>query len=357
MYGIMRIEKRSRPAVASLQKEANRTADDHARGVDFNHSDIDWSKTDQNVHLVRTENWNKAISARLRAEDLKERKNSIVMLDGLYSASAEWYEGKTQEEIFSYFRDCLDFHIREYCGGDPSLVINAVVHLDETHLHMQVASVPICEDEKGKHLSARIIMGNKADYRKRQDRFYEEVTKKRGLARGEVKDAAHRRRHLAVQDYKAMKLSEEISRKEETLDRLKEETDAAVKEITEDSCSQLKELEQTIRAADPVQDRPGLMLTVTDRKEIKERVRQSKLNSEEIVMQKKDFNRLIRSDAEKDRVIKTMHEQMQRVRDGLKEMISQIQGKTRSWVQKILAQGVRKDPAGEHSRKIENPAR
>jgi hypothetical protein len=52
-------------------------------------------------------------------------------------------------------------------------------------------------------------MGNRADYRKRQDLFYEEVGKPRGLERGEVHDPEHTRKHLTVQEYKKERLEAE----------------------------------------------------------------------------------------------------------------------------------------------------
>lgn len=51
-------------------------------------------------------------------------------------------------------------------GGDKELLVNTVIHLDETTPQMQVASVPITKDLDGKaHLSAKLIMGNKKDYK------------------------------------------------------------------------------------------------------------------------------------------------------------------------------------------------
>ena len=188
-YGIMRIEKRGRGAVYGLQIEANRKPEDKDKR-DFARSDIDWNKTSQNENFVRTENWNQEITRQIKAagvrEVMKGKNASIVLLDGVYTASAEWFDTHSREEAEQYFRDCLQFHVREYCGGDESRLINAVVHWDETTPHMQVASVPLIEDEKGWHLSAKKIMGSQSDYRHRQDLFYEQVSRVRGMDRGEL---------------------------------------------------------------------------------------------------------------------------------------------------------------------------
>ena len=80
-----------------------------------------------------------------------------------------------------------------------------MVHLDETTPHMQVASVPILEDEKGLHLSAKIIMGNRSTYRLRQDRFFEEVGKKYDLERGERRDPTQTKEHTTKREWQIAK--------------------------------------------------------------------------------------------------------------------------------------------------------
>ena len=200
-YGIMRIEKRGRASLYGLQIEANRTLRDHESGRDFDNSDIDWTKTKDNIHIIHTVSWSKEVTRQIKQYGLKERKDSIVLLDALYTASPEWFQTHTKREMLEYFRDCLQFHIREYCGGDKSLLINAVIHLDETTPHMAVASLPIITDEKGPHLSAKIIMGNREDYRLRQDRFYDEVSGKYGMERGEPKRPEEVKSHTAKREW------------------------------------------------------------------------------------------------------------------------------------------------------------
>lgn len=200
-FGIMRIEKRRRAALYGLQIEANRTLSDHESGRDFDNSDIDWSKTKENIHIIHTVNWNKEVTRRIKEAGLKERKDSIVVLDALYTASPEWFETHTRREMLEYFRDCLNFHVREYCGGDKSLLVNAVIHLDEATPHMAVASLPIVTDEKGAHLSAKIIMGNKEDYRIRQDRFYSEVSSRYDMDRGEQRHPEEIKSHTTKREW------------------------------------------------------------------------------------------------------------------------------------------------------------
>lgn len=200
-YGIMRIEKRGRSAIYGLQIEANRTPQDHHQGRDFDNSDIDWTKTKDNIHIIRTVSWNKEITRRIKQLGLKERKDSVVLLDALYTASPEWFATHTRQQMLEYFRDCLHFHVREFCGGDKSLLLNAVIHLDEATPHMAVASLPVVTDEKGAHLSAKIIMGNKEDYRIRQDRFFDEVSSHYDMERGEQKQPGEIKAHTTKRDW------------------------------------------------------------------------------------------------------------------------------------------------------------
>ena len=143
-YCIMRVEKRKRSALYGLQIEANRTAADHERGRDFAASDINWELTPFNLFLVKAENWGKAVTAALEEAKVQERKNSVVVLDGFYGASPEWFLDKTLDEVVDYFKDCLAFHEKAY-----GKVINAVIHFDEATPHLTCQSLPIIDKENG----------------------------------------------------------------------------------------------------------------------------------------------------------------------------------------------------------------
>lgn len=204
-YCIMRVEKRKRPSLYGLQIEANRTTADHENGRDFAASDIQWELTDFNMHLVKSENWNRAVTAALKDAEVQERKNSVVVLEGFYGASPDWFKDKTLDEMVDYFQACLEYHEQTY-----GKVINAVIHFDEKTPHLAVCSPALLQDEHGRtRLSAKDIMGGRSDYRRRQDEFYEQVGKPRGMERGEIHDPAQTREHLSVQEYKNQQLEKE----------------------------------------------------------------------------------------------------------------------------------------------------
>ena len=145
------------------------------------------------------------------------------MLDGLFTASPEFFEGKTTQEIKKYFEDCLDFYVKEYCQGDETRVLNAVIHLDEATPHMQVASIPVYTSESGNRLNAKIIMGNKTDYRKRQDRFFDAVSCKYGLERGEPASAVNDKVHTTKREWQAATQEETIEKNNKVLAEQKKE--------------------------------------------------------------------------------------------------------------------------------------
>ena len=215
-YCIMRVEKRKRAALYGLQIEANRSSADHMKGRDFAASDIQWALTDFNMYLVKSENWNRAVTAALKDAEVQERKNSVVVLEGFYGASPEWFKDKGLDEIVDYFQSCLAFHEKTY-----GKVINAVIHFDEATPHLAVCSPALLTDEQGRtRLSAKDIMGQRADYRRRQDEFYEEVGKPRGMERGEIHDPEETRKHLTVQAYKKKHLELQTDQLKELTQKL-----------------------------------------------------------------------------------------------------------------------------------------
>ena len=204
-YGIHRADKAKAADLTGLEMEANRTEKDRHN---FPKSDIDWERTKYNYHFVKSENWDATIRQIVKDYGITKtiRKDAVMMIDGLYTASPEFFEGKTQEEIKEYFRECLEFHKEHY-----GVVFNAVVHLDEKTPHMAVASVPLVKNEDGSFsLSAKRCMGGRVDYHDRQDEFYIDVSEKHGLERGEVQNPEARREHLDNLDFKLQMREEEI---------------------------------------------------------------------------------------------------------------------------------------------------
>lgn len=264
MFAIHRVEKRKKTAVFGLQIEANRTKTDHEKGRNFDKSDIDWERTKLNQFFkgLHCENWSEGISQELKKAGITKtpKSNAVVLLDGLYTASPEWFEGKSKAEIIDFFKDCLKFHIQHY--GKP---LNAVIHWDEKSPHLAVASVPIIEAEQGAKLCAKEIMGGRADYRARQDQFFEQVAKSRGFERGERSDPKHKKKHLSVQDYKKQQNEAQISAQERVLEKNRAEYQAIQKNLSESRVELDKAQEKLFAIEEKVQVKTSQWKELTKR--------------------------------------------------------------------------------------------
>lgn len=264
MFAIHRVEKRKKSAVFGLQIEANRTVADHEKGRNFDKSDIDWERTKLNQHFkgLHCENWSEGISQELKKAGITKapKSNAVVLLDGLYTASPEWFEGKSKAEIIDFFKDCLKFHIQHY--GIP---LNAVIHWDEKSPHLSAVSVPILESSQGAKLCAKEIMGGRADYRARQDQFFEQVAKSRGFERGERSDPKHKKKHLSVQDYKKQQNEAQISAQERVLEKNRAEYQTIQKNLSESRVELDKAQEKLFAIEEKVQVKTSQWKELTKR--------------------------------------------------------------------------------------------
>ena len=183
-FCIMRNEKvKTMNHCIGLENEHNRASSERELYEERFSPNIDWNKTDENIYLVKKSNWKRIVDNELRKHNIKKRKDSVLLIDSIYTASPEAISGWDRETLENYFKDCLEFHKRHY-----GLIINAVIHLDETTPHLHIDDIPLLQKEDGSwKLSAKEIIGNRAKMSKTQSAFYEEVGKKYGLERGEEK--------------------------------------------------------------------------------------------------------------------------------------------------------------------------
>lgn len=204
MFCIMRTEKRKRTDITGIQKENTRTATEYnnrvSPGMDF-----------LNVNLIQSNDWMQDIQNEINRAGAKARSNSVLALDTIYTASSEFFQGKTNEENDKFFRDCLKFHDSHF-----GHIISAVVHYDETTPHLHVISVPLTQDGR---LSARDVIGNKAKMSKTQDAFFEQVGKSYGLERGIHMDGQEKKKHISAQEHELREIRQKIARGQEERSR------------------------------------------------------------------------------------------------------------------------------------------
>ena len=175
-YGIMRFAKYKGPEIGNIEAHNERTKEKYA-----SNPDVDTSRSKYNFHLVKPPGKYRAESERqIAAAGCRTRKDSIRMIETLFTASPEFFKGKKRAEIRVFFEEALHF-LEQHQSKET--IISAVVHMDEKTPHMHLCFVPLTAD---KRLSAKEIVGNKKKLTQWQDRFWEHMVKKYpDLERGE----------------------------------------------------------------------------------------------------------------------------------------------------------------------------
>lgn len=212
MFCIMRTEKRKKSDLNGIQKENTRTATEYNNQVKPGMDVF-------NVVLKESNNWLQDINNEIKAAGAKTRSNSVLALDTLYTASPNFFQGKTNEQNDNFFKDCLQFHEAHF-----GHVISAVIHYDESTPHMHVISVPLTKDNR---LSARDVIGNKTKMSKMQDTFFEQVGKGYELERGIHMDGQEKRQHISAQEHELREIKQKIARGKEELGAIEHSEETA----------------------------------------------------------------------------------------------------------------------------------
>lgn len=232
MFCVMNIQKRKRSDITGIQREATRTATDYNNRVQPGMDVF-------NVNLIQSNNWMQDIQAEIDRAGAKTRSNSVVALDAIYTASGEFFKGKSNEENDQFFRDCLKFHQRRF-----GHVVSAVIHYDETTPHLHILSVPLTQDGR---LSAREIIGNRGNLSRMQTEFFEQVGKEYGLERGVQMDGQEKKEHISAQEHELREIKQKVTREQERLEAVEhsEETARTRAQEYKQTVAQLqKEIEQ-----------------------------------------------------------------------------------------------------------------
>lgn len=206
MFCVMNIQKRKRNDITGIQKEATRTATDYNNRVQPGMDAL-------NVSLIQSNNWMQDIQNEINRAGAKTRSNSVVALDAIYTASGDFFKDKSTEECNQYFRDCLQFHQKRF-----GHIVSAVIHYDETTPHMHILSVPLTQDGR---LSAREIIGNRANLSRMQTEFFEQVGRGYGLERGVQMDGQEKKKHITAQEHRLQQIKEEKAKELEELESIK----------------------------------------------------------------------------------------------------------------------------------------
>lgn len=216
MYCIMRMEKRKKGDIAGLQREATRTA------LEYNNQ-VTPGLDIYNAELVHSDDWLASVQHEINAAGAKTRSNSVLALDTIYTASPAFFKMNDSQTIDQFFRDCLNYHKQRY-----GHVISAIVHYDEKTPHMHVLSVPLTRDGR---LSAREIVGGRAQMAHAQDSFFEAVGQQYELQRGVHMDGPEKKSHISAQQHRLQELQAQVQHEEKRLQQLQHRADQTLRQL------------------------------------------------------------------------------------------------------------------------------
>ena len=175
-HGILRFHKYKGPEIGQIEAHNERTKEKYA-----SNPDIDPARKHLNYNLLPPPPKYRAEAERqIREAGCRTRNDSVRLVETMITASPEFFQNKSPQEIREYFERALEFMKSKQ---NPDTIISAVVHMDEKTPHMHLCFVPLTEDGR---LSAKDIVGNKKKLTKWQDEYWSYMVKKYpDLERGE----------------------------------------------------------------------------------------------------------------------------------------------------------------------------
>lgn len=271
---VVRVQSFSKGSLGGIGKEVEREEKDL---LENRNQDIDKSRTHLNEFYKHTENGMyaefKKVSKDLNISNAENLKKNATAFEGMVITSDKEYFEKLgyvpgQEppsKVKEFFDKSYEFAKQEigFKGTDKNILC-ASVHYDETTPHLQLYYIPVVDswkekvyekNEKGKVLKnengspiqarddkGKIIYrdvmdseerrinrtqfwqnkGGKTSYTQMQDRYYEQISKKYGLGRGEKGST---REHTTKQEWEQQKLNKEIVAKRKELSFVEKQTD------------------------------------------------------------------------------------------------------------------------------------
>ncbi|HCP2944285.1 TPA: plasmid recombination protein [Escherichia coli] len=177
-YAIMRCKKLAKMGnVAASLKHAYRERET---------PNADASRTPDNEHRA-ARSTDEAMGRIRELLPDKRRKDAVLAVEYVMTASPEWWQQASQEQQAAFFDQAHKWLADKY-GADR--IVTASIHRDETSPHMTAFVVPLTQDGR---LSAKEFIGNKAQMTRDQTTFAAAVADL-GLQRGiEGSKARHTR--------------------------------------------------------------------------------------------------------------------------------------------------------------------
>lgn len=151
----------------------------------------DSEKLADNVHMTEADNVDTAMGLLRERLPEKRRKDAVLMVEYMMTASPEWWQTADKTEQDEFFKNSLDWLKEKY--GEENVIV-ATIHNDEKTPHLSAFVTPITQDGR---LSAKEFIGNKKKMSDDQTSYAKKVENLR-LKRG-VKGS--KAKHQTIQKY------------------------------------------------------------------------------------------------------------------------------------------------------------
>lgn len=172
--------------------------------------DIDFEKSKDNYSIGMYDNdmtYNQRADARIQEGYTGKkavRKDAVKMVEFLFTASGS---NALPEDLFKNYLEDSYRWLGNHFGFEN--IIADDVHTDETTLHLHAVIVPLTDDGR---LSCKEVIGGKKQLQAMQDSFFNEVSSKYGLERGDRADLDDPdrviKKHVPQQQYKEQTIVE-----------------------------------------------------------------------------------------------------------------------------------------------------
>lgn len=215
-YAILRVQKCKGAAIGAMQYHNDREPGKHTN------PDIDQTRTRLNREMRSHVDYEREVQARIDdgySGERKVRKDAVKLVEGIVTASPEFFELADDDKVREFFDDAYRFCCDEF--GESNMV-HFTVHMDEETPHAHFGFVPLRDGK----LSWKGFFPDKAALGAMQDRFYGRVGALYGLSRGEKRlEGQPARRHKSVAEYKAenLRIQAELDEKAEQLETARAE--------------------------------------------------------------------------------------------------------------------------------------
>ena len=207
-----------------------------------------------------------------------------MFVDTLITASPEFFTGRSKREVQAYFTEAVTFMEKKIGRGN---IFSAVVHMDEKTPHLHLCFTPITEDGR---LSAKEILGNRAQLSKWQDEFHAHMQKAFPILKRGESALVTKRKHIPTWLFKqSVDLTKQAATVQKVLaeitplnaGRKRDEAAALLKRFfprLESHLGQMKKYQATIDYL--TQENEGLKEKVKDGSSIKKQLEAARLKQE-----------------------------------------------------------------------------